>query len=983
MEKRKSIIKSNSSKKSISLNKTYFSMDSYYNNFYSIHNDNKIHETIHSIDDFDYIYNSIISYGNFFGSLLKESSSIKKAKTPQIRFYKLNINKKLTRLDQIENNFNLSKNININYDSQDYNEEKIEDFEENFSAINKINDNFIEEESFEIDNLFKRIFKFSNQDEIIQRLEYLFNTYEKIGDTKNFLDTYIRCPLKGDRESNDYKCKCIPLIKHKRNGLVFICEKKQEKFFCVEDLLNLIINGELFIKTKKNNNFNINNNEKCLNNNDINVNNESTIKNDLEIFRNYRTTIRHIITKLYSTINYKHKGFNKMLKEYKKGNNDIFSQFFFKKFFIYFKFVYEKVNLIIYHFIINRLINEYLHIINGIQKSKYKTIIQQNISFAQKKFEYLKANKNLINKKQKNKDMKKKIFRILWITEFYLKEQIKNDIDKNIFISITLEGYVIIYLLNFHMDLNIKELYKVINKKCVDIYQPQKIVRLRCFNNNNKNEENNYFLLCSPNKHIALIINVTNNFQLIEKVQKIKFYKGLHSSVEFDYMNSCYLLNVGKEFTLWFYNGKTKILDYKEIIPKYKDNQDIIKDKVYRPINFIESRSLFIVQIISPINSIEFYKIDKGNEQFNIILINKIILEKEKYIFSKSYNNCCIVKDKYLLIGVKRNKNNHINGGIYIFNLDKFQSKFCIISDFSHNIYSLLNIRNNIIICTSEFNYSNNIKKNTINNERNNKKRNINNKINYITIKYNNKKYNKENINNKKNNNNKNIKLKDNIKNNNNLTKLNIINDNYKENITNKNINNIYNNEDIYNSNCNIINNFKNINNIKDINNNSNSKIDKNHIINNNNNNLINKKNIRFSKSCDDNNNYKHKFKQKAYRRELILLKLNENENDNLINKKNIRFSKSCGDNNNYKHKFKQKAYRRKLILLKLKENENEEIIINNEMELYGDYYTIDCNKVILDSFLLSSFRENNSVIKINEDLNLFNFCILDNPLEE
>ena len=52
--------------------------------------------------------------------------------------------------------------------------------------------------------------------------------------------------------------------------------------------------------------------------------------------------------------------------------------------------------------------------------------------------------------------MKNKSFRILWITEFYLKEQIKNDIDKNIYISITLEGYVIIYLFNFSTNLNQK-----------------------------------------------------------------------------------------------------------------------------------------------------------------------------------------------------------------------------------------------------------------------------------------------------------------------------------------------------------------------------------------------------------------------------------------------------------------------------------------------------------------------------------------------
>ena len=173
-------------------------------------------------------------------------------------------------------------------------------------------------------------------------------------------------------------------------------------------------------------------------------------------------------------------------------------------------------------FYIKRLIIENIHEINEIQQLKYKNIIQQNISLAQRDFELLKKKKTKIW--NKNVD---KIFKLLWIIEFFFKEEIKKDIDKKIFISITLKGYVIIYLFNFLIDLNQKsdekELYKVINKKTVNILEPQKIVKLKCFNNYNKNEGNNYFLLSSPNKHMALIINVTNNFQLIENIQKIEF----------------------------------------------------------------------------------------------------------------------------------------------------------------------------------------------------------------------------------------------------------------------------------------------------------------------------------------------------------------------------------------------------------------------------------------------------------------------------
>ena len=254
----------------------------------------------------------------------------------------------------------------------------------------------LEKNQFKIDNLFKRKIKPPNKDDIIQRLEYLFNAYEKIEGTKRIFNTYFRCPLKGDKESDGYKCKCIPLIKCKQNGLVFICEKKHENYFSVEELLKLILDGELFFKINKTNTFNINSKDETRNKyNNSNINKDSTIKNDVKIFRSYRSTIRNKFKKMYSSIKYKHKEFKKILKEYNTFtfNNDTLYQNYFKMLYNCFKYVYEKVNLIIYHFIIKRLNYEYLHIINGIQKSKYKAIIQQNISLAQKKFEYLKEKK--------------------------------------------------------------------------------------------------------------------------------------------------------------------------------------------------------------------------------------------------------------------------------------------------------------------------------------------------------------------------------------------------------------------------------------------------------------------------------------------------------------------------------------------------------------------------------------------------------------
>ena len=305
-------------------------------------------------------------------------------------------------------------------------------------------------------------------------------------------------------------------------------------------------------------------------------------------------------------------------------------------------------------------------------------------------------------------------FSILWIIEFYLKEQIKNDIDKNIFIAITLEGYVIIYLFNFLIDLKKKkrkkkrdknEIYKVIKTKKVDIFQPQTISRLeKAFDYNNKN--NNYFLLYSPMRDTAIIINVTSDYKSISLIQKINFTKGLISSILFNYFDQTFLLNPDKYFSLWYFNKKENIMEYKIIEPKYEKYKKIERDKfVHRPIIYIENRKLFIVQIISPFKCIEFYEIDSENKEFNIKIIGRIILKEEVNNFSNSFNNSCIIKDKFLLIGSReKTKNNKKEeGGIFIINLDNIQLIKYIKITHCNVINSLLTIKDNIFVCTAIF----------------------------------------------------------------------------------------------------------------------------------------------------------------------------------------------------------------------------------------------------------------------------------------
>ena len=890
-------------------NKTFHQSSNYFN-FYE---DNKTYK---------------LSYSNFYSNLIKKKSiSTEKVHVPKKIYLKINDNKKITFLDKIENNFNISKNINK--DSVNDIEKEYKYFEDDFSLINKNDDNFFEESS-ELDNLFTKKIRYLNKEDIIQKCTYLLNNYEKLNNKSYFKNTYLRCPLKEEKE-NDYKCECIPLIKRKLHGLLFICEKKYDRFFDSQNLLKLILDGELFIQIKKNicysdnNNIkkkincenNINNNDKILskynNNNMIIYKNK---KNDEKLFNRFIHSFRPLIKKIYSFISYKHYEFNKILMESNKINNDNLKKMFSKKIVKIFINVSEQINYLIYYFIIKRLILEYIHKINGIQSSKYKNTILQNISLAQKEFEYLR-------KKKRHKRQEHKIFKIIWIIEFYFKEEIKSDIDKIIFISITLEGYVIIYSFNFLIDLNQKsdeeKLYKVINKKRLDILEPQKIVKLKCFNINNNNNGNNYFLLSSPHKHMAQIINVKNNFKLIENYQIIDFYKGLYSSVEFYYSNSYYLLNISKGFTLWFYEEKSKFLDKKVIKPKLRQNEDKNDKNIYRLIKYIENKKLFIVQIILPINSIEFYTIDQGNKEFNIILIKKITFEKERNSFSFAYNSSCLIKDKYLLIGAVRNEKNGSDGGIYIINLDKFQCQYLRILNNMYNIYSLLNIRDNIIICISEIYFYNEKKKNKLNyNIINYNEKNEDN-ISYITAKNNEIKSNiRENniINNIKDNNYQNI---------------NIINDKNYDNHENNSICNNDNYPDIYDYNFNYNNtdNSDNISIIKDINNNFN--------ISNDNYTIINNKNINCNK-----------------------------------NKLTIK-------NNN----IPQKIFRRKLILFELIENKNETININIKEELFADFLTIDCNKMIFDSFLLCSYKKTSSMILINKNNNIFNLFNIDSPFDE
>ena len=740
-------------------NKDNYTKNSYFHDCDGKENDDNLRISQYSNNDLSFNINPNSrneDYENFYNSIEGNNISAEEnhiKKKIKIKIY----NKKLDYLDRIDNKFRLCPSKSKNNGSENEEEEekegnkkeekeieedekkedeKIENEIEDISSISETNDEYLENsKSFNMDAYFNKECYYSYIENIILKFTDLINNYKKINKDKIYRNTYIRCFLNKRIKNHDKQCNCVPLIECKRRGIFFICEKQLKKYIRIDELLKLILNGELFAKIQNNNDclytdkdkkkvyddYNYNINDKLLKSN-------KDLNNENEIF-NYKKAKKKIskFKKISNTaIEYKIKYFNELSNEYnnKVNNNDNLK----KKIGNVFNYVCEKINIALYCIIIKALIKEYEDIIKKKKISKYELIIEQNILHAQ-----LVIKKNKLKNNKKVREREESINRILWIIQFYSEEQIKNNIDKkNIFISIDRNDNVIIFKINYSNDLNKEsdELFQIIKKQNVDLFQPQQIFRLNCFNNIINNEKNNFFLLCSPNKHKALIILVTDNFQTIETYQKIIYHKGLYSSVEFHYYGLYYLLNVSKIFTLWYYEEKTKTLGHKEIFPKINQNVDkILKDdkKLDRPIIYIESRKIFILQIFNPIISIQFYEIDTETNEFNLKLIKNIILGKEENNeISNSYNNSCVFKDKYLIIGAKRNETIPKDGGIYIIDLDNFHFQMIHFIKNCQTINSLLNIGNNMIICSSKIYNSkskNNIKKKQ-KKEKNNKDKN-------------------------------------------------------------------------------------------------------------------------------------------------------------------------------------------------------------------------------------------------------------------
>ena len=533
---------------------------------------------------------------------------------------------------------------------------------------------------------------------------------------ESYKSTYFRyIPKNGNNSlnkifiSNNY----IPLVKLEEDQILFHDGDKNGKYFNLKELLLLIMNNQLFIENEDiNNKGTINQGyicklhnknyfqfcEKCKVNICVecsyNHKDHEIIVPDANIAK-IMLSLQKIVTKMIQRLEFK----------FKKNKITNF---------------YSRCVKIIYCFIIKKMIREKFFLD---KHNKYNYNIEKNIIDTY----HIMKSKEL---KIRNYDNNTSLYSpILWITEFYSKEQINNNVNKNenIWISLSSDQFVKIY--SFELLKNKEKYYlqkdiNEINRKKLNTLNSEKIMRLeKVFNPDDK--EKNYFLIGSFFKKDLILISVTHNYENIEEVQMIS-NKGLISSIEINFNNNYFLLqNNNKIFNLWFYDyindkegsdsnnnciNDKKGLKYRIITPiknKQELKTDLINDnnliiKYNEIISFIKNKNLLIVHHFCSEPFLTFYKIEES-ENFNIILIGGIKPRENQNKFSIAHNNCSIIDNKYLIIGSQSNKKEKKFGGFYIINLENIQIVYYYQEPKCVYFNSLINLSSNMFICSSRF----------------------------------------------------------------------------------------------------------------------------------------------------------------------------------------------------------------------------------------------------------------------------------------
>ena len=396
-------------------------------------------------------------------------------------------------------------------------------------------------------------------------------------------------------------------------------------------------------------------------------------------------------------------------KEY--NNNDIQKKI--KKIFFTLS---KKVNNFLYWFFIKKMIKESFGF-----KNEDKNFLNIKIN--------LENVKKIIKEKYTNNislisisDSPYKPLKIYFFMPFYFEEELKNSFDKNIFISISIERYIYILLLDIYYNILPKDEshYKII--KIYDLKQlryPKSIIKIKknCISENHE-EKNNFFLISSYKENIALIININEKLNnsiedryIIKIQQTIKYDKGLYSSIEIEYNSLNYLLNFNINFSLWFYDEKNNQISNKEIYANKLKCDDYSKSKyIFGPLIKVKNKNLIIAQILSPFQRIEVYDLSK---ELCLDLKGYIELDKDNNYISRKNNNYLIYKDKFLLLASfninlekfnkfsDKNETKTIAGGIIILDIDKCEYINHIKFDDITSFNSIIKLNDNTLISST------------------------------------------------------------------------------------------------------------------------------------------------------------------------------------------------------------------------------------------------------------------------------------------
>ena len=564
---------------------------------------------------------------------------------------------------------------------------------------------------------------YENNNEFFSKLDYLFQKLNGIIHKKTFLNSYFRFTevLEKNKLEDKYY---IPLVKC---GwcINFLYENKNIELD-LDTLFNYINNQNIFFKNELKNRNKLeqayvcqihkkkfitycfckkNVCEDCLKNEHI-CHKEYLLKQEMNDYDIYSTKKRVINAKIktWEQISFLKK---KMKFEIKELNNDKYTNEFKNEIILRIKNMYGRlkklINFYFYFSFIKALIYEKIKL----SKEKYNYYLIKNLILFNNYF--VNEKKRLINKKNKIIKRQKIICKINFIIPFYSN----NNINKNIYIGIDSNGFIVIFDFNFNKindnindlnNININnniinnnynknnniinneldfdsdnnnrlindlgeniEYYKIISFKDLGQVSPQKIMRLQKYCHY-KNESKNIFLVSFPSAKSsyeiigeAKIIEISNNYKEFTILHNIKYYCGLINTIEIHFNDSYYYLNCTKGLILWDYDYDNNKFEYKEIVPKLinndiKINNDYKNYKNYKEIIYSEKRKLIIIQCYYPKQYIYFFTINDNNKNLNITFIKLITIEKDEIYFSSEPWNSCLINDKYLLIGTKISK---------------------------------------------------------------------------------------------------------------------------------------------------------------------------------------------------------------------------------------------------------------------------------------------------------------------------------------